>query len=87
MKILLLEIDLTNETGNNDMNKLENMLEELEMSYDYIKLLAEEYINVDDKLQTMNILTKESVIKDILKEQGLVNNEDSDNDEKEEEKE
>ncbi|CAG8700201.1 16265_t:CDS:2 [Cetraspora pellucida] len=69
MKILPLKIDLTNETGNNDMDKLKDMLKELEMSYNCIKLLAEKYVNMDDKLQMMDILTKESVIRDILKEQ------------------
>ncbi|CAG8711577.1 8593_t:CDS:1 [Cetraspora pellucida] len=87
MKILLLEMDLTNKIGNNDMDELEDVLEELEMSYDCIKLLAEEYVNIDNKLQIMDTPTKESVVRDILKKQGLVDNKDSDNDEKEEEKE
>ncbi|CAG8529018.1 8183_t:CDS:2, partial [Cetraspora pellucida] len=87
MKILSLEMDLTNETGNNDMNELEDVLEELEISYNCIKLSAKEYVNMDDKLQTMDTLTEESVVRDILKEQGLVDNKDSDDDEEEEEKE
>ncbi|CAG8575167.1 19113_t:CDS:2 [Cetraspora pellucida] len=51
------------------MNKLENVLEELEMSYNCIKLSTEEYVNVDDKLQIINTSTEESVVRDILKEQ------------------
>ncbi|CAG8780715.1 13424_t:CDS:2, partial [Racocetra fulgida] len=50
-------------------NELEQVLEELEMSYDCIKLSAEEYINVDEELQTMDTPTEESVVRDILKEQ------------------
>ncbi|CAG8769568.1 16963_t:CDS:2 [Cetraspora pellucida] len=71
MKILLLEIDLTNKTGNNNMDEHKNVLEKLEILYDCIKLSAEEYVNVDNKLQIMDTLTKESVIRDIFKEQGL----------------
>ncbi|CAG8786027.1 9771_t:CDS:2 [Racocetra persica] len=71
-KILPLEMDLTAETSdNNDIDELEQVLEELEMSYDCIKLSAEEYINVDEELQTMDTPTEESVVRDILKEQGL----------------
>ncbi|CAG8780032.1 19465_t:CDS:2, partial [Cetraspora pellucida] len=44
-KILLLEINLTTDTNNNNnFDELEQLLEELEMSYDYIKLSAEEYV-------------------------------------------
>ncbi|CAG8708602.1 14758_t:CDS:2, partial [Cetraspora pellucida] len=88
-KILLLEINLTTDTSNNnDIDELEQLLEELEMSYDYIKLSAEEYVEVDKHLQIMNIQTEESIVQDILKEQGLINNKNSNNkadDEKEKE--
>ncbi|CAG8713182.1 3332_t:CDS:1, partial [Cetraspora pellucida] len=87
-KILPLEINLTtNTSNNNDIDELEQLLEELEMSYNYIKLSAKEYIEVDKHLQIMDIPTEEFVVQDILKEQGLINDEDSNNeaDDKEEE--
>ncbi|CAG8765750.1 369_t:CDS:2 [Cetraspora pellucida] len=88
-KIFPLEINLTTDTSNNnDINELEQLLEELEMSYDYIKLSAEEYVEVDKHLQIIDIPTEESIVQNILKEQGLINDEDSNNeaDNEEEEK-
>ncbi|CAG8492106.1 18258_t:CDS:2 [Cetraspora pellucida] len=86
-KILLLEMNLAaNTSNNNDIDKLEQLLEELETSYDYTKLLAEKYVNADKEVQTIDAPTEEFVIREILKEQGLVNNKDMDskNEKKEE---
>ncbi|CAG8711501.1 19470_t:CDS:2 [Cetraspora pellucida] len=79
-KIHLLEINLITDTSNNnDIDELEQLLEELEMSYDYIKLSAEEYVEVNKHLQIIDIPTEESVVQDILKEQSLINDEDLNN--------
>ncbi|CAG8671576.1 9264_t:CDS:2, partial [Cetraspora pellucida] len=65
----------------------QQLLEELEMSYDYIKLSAEKYVEVDKHLQIMDIPTEESIVQDILKEQDLINDEDSNNEANNEEEE
>jgi hypothetical protein len=86
-KILPLEENLLANTSddNDDMRELEQALEEIEMPHNSIKLSAIEYVNVDENVQTMDISTEESVVKDILKAQGLIDNENSDIDDEDEE--
>ncbi|CAG8811787.1 15167_t:CDS:1, partial [Racocetra fulgida] len=58
---------------------------ELEMPYNCTKLSAEEYVNMDKKVQTMDTPTEESIVKEVLKEQGLIDNNDSDSEDEAEE--
>ncbi|CAG8699939.1 4352_t:CDS:2, partial [Racocetra fulgida] len=62
-------IYLISDADVNDINDLNQLLEELEMPYNCTKLSAEEYINVDKEVQTMDTPTEESIVKEVLKEQ------------------
>ncbi|CAG8694827.1 8167_t:CDS:2 [Cetraspora pellucida] len=48
-----------------------NKIKILTLEMNLTNKTAEEYVNMDNKLQMMDTLTEESVVKDILKEQGL----------------
>ncbi|CAG8835978.1 27242_t:CDS:1, partial [Racocetra persica] len=85
-KILPLEMNVAADTSDvNDINDLEQLLEELKMPYNCTKLSAEEYVNVNKEVQTMDTPTKESIVKEVLKEQGLIDNDDSDSEDEAEE--
>ncbi|CAG8708454.1 3010_t:CDS:2, partial [Racocetra fulgida] len=78
--------DAAVDTSNvNDINDLNQLLEKLEMPYNCTKLLAKEYVNVDKEVQTIDTPTKESIVKEVLKEQGLIDNDNSNSEDEAEE--